>query len=271
MSASTGNEKVELTFLGQAGFIIKYGKIQLIIDPYLSNYVIDGGIGSATLFSREFPPPVLPEKLPRVKFVFLTHDHADHCDPETLLPVYSANPSVKFVCPRPVAHHLEKLGVKKKNIVVPETLALNHEEGLDFYAVPAAHYALDRDEKTGEYSYFSFVIKIGDKWIFHAGDTIQYGGFAGNILKHTKKIDVALLPVNGRDAVRESQGIIGNLDGEEALYLARDTQSDIFIPIHNDLFSSNHVSIAVLADLIERRKPKLKIHWLKPGETFIVP
>lgn len=271
MSTSTENEKVELTFLGQAGFIAKYGKVRLMIDPYLSNFVVDGGIGSATLFSREFPPPILPDKLPKVNIVFLTHDHADHCDPETILPIVASNPRVKFVCPRPVANHLEKIGVKKHNVLVPEALAMNHVEGLDFYAVPAAHYGLDQDVTTGEYYYFGFAIKIGGKWLFHAGDTIQYGGLAGNVLKHTKQIDVALLPVNGRDAVRESQGIIGNLDGEEALYLARDIQSDIFIPIHNDLFSSNHISITVLADLIERRKPTQKVHWLKPGETYYIP
>jgi L-ascorbate metabolism protein UlaG (beta-lactamase superfamily) len=271
MSASNQCEKVELTFLGQAGFLVRFGNIRLLIDPYLSNYVVDGGIGPATLFSREFPPPILAAKLPKVKFIFLTHDHADHCDPETILPVYAANPRVKFICPRPVAQHLEKLGVKQHNILVPETLTLNQAEGMDFYAVPAAHYGLDKDSETGEYSYFGFAIKIGGKWIFHAGDTIQYGGLAENILSHTKRIDVALLPVNGRDAVRESQGMIGNLDSEEALYLARDIQSDIFIPIHNDLFSSNHVIITILADLIERRKPKQKVHWLKPGETFIVP
>jgi L-ascorbate metabolism protein UlaG (beta-lactamase superfamily) len=264
-------DRIEFTFLGQAGFIIVFGDLDILIDPYLSNYVVDSGIGSKELFSREFPPPFEVKDLPKAKYIFITHDHADHCDPDTLLPIYKENLRVKFICPRPAAEHLEQMKIKDRNIIVPEALKLNKVTGMEYYAVPAAHYGLDKDDVTGEYSYFAYVIKIGGKWIFHAGDTINYGGFTEYILSHTQHIDVACLPVNGRDTIRESQGIIGNLDGEEALYLARDIKSEYFFPIHNDLFASNHVSQTLLADLIERRKPKQKIHWLKPGEKFILP
>jgi L-ascorbate metabolism protein UlaG (beta-lactamase superfamily) len=264
-------ERVEITYLGQAGFIVRFGDVCLLIDPYLSNYVIDGGIGPTELFSRAFPPPINPEELPSVSHVFISHDHADHCDPSTVIPIFKINPKVRFVCPRPVARHLETLGIGKTNILVPEVLKIKRSNELEFYAVPAAHYGLDQDPETGEYAYFGFVIKIGGKWLFHAGDTIRYVGYEENILSHTSKIDIACLPVNGRDAVRESQGMVGNLDGEEAMYLARDIKCDVLIPVHNDLFKSNHVSSGILADLLERKNPGQKVHWLRPGEMFILP
>jgi hypothetical protein len=36
-----------------------------------------------------------------------------------------------------------------------------------------------------------------------------------------KKIQIALLPINGCDYLREEQGIVGNLDYREAVQLAR--------------------------------------------------
>jgi L-ascorbate metabolism protein UlaG (beta-lactamase superfamily) len=271
MSAAKVQANVEITYLGQAGFIFSSGSKCVIIDPYLSNYVVDGGIGSAELFSREFPPPVIPTELPKAQLVFLTHDHADHCDPHTVLPLFTNNLHALFVCPKPVADHLKAIGIPTENILTPEILSLQQSQGITFYALPAAHYGFDRDATTGDYAYFGFVIKIGEKWLYHAGDTILYAGLEKNVLAHTTAIDIACLPVNGRDALRESQGMIGNLDAAEALGLAGEIKCEVMIPMHNDLFKSNHMSNAILAELAERKAPMQKIHCLQPSEKYIVP
>ena len=45
---------MELTYLGQAGFLIEDNERRYLIDPYLSNYVVTGGIGDPEYFSRVF-------------------------------------------------------------------------------------------------------------------------------------------------------------------------------------------------------------------------
>ncbi|MPN28071.1 hypothetical protein SDC9_175510 [bioreactor metagenome] len=95
-----------------------------------------------------------------------------------------------------------------------------------------------------------------------------YDDMAENILAQTKSIDLAFLPVNGRDGWRERLGMIGNLDAAEALGLAQQIHCEVLIPIHNDLFQVNHVNPAVLADLLDRCAPRQKVHWLQPGEKF---
>jgi L-ascorbate metabolism protein UlaG (beta-lactamase superfamily) len=50
------------------------------------------------------------------------------------------------------------------------------------------------------------------------------------------KIDVALLPINGRAAARR---VPGNLSGSEAAQLARDIDAKLAIPCHFDMFEFN--------------------------------
>jgi len=200
--------------------------------------------------------------------VFLSHDHADHCDPDTVVPLYKSNPNARFVCSRPVGRHLQQLGISDENIVVPEALKLFTLGDMEYYAVPAAHYGFDRDTETGEYAYFGFVVKIGGKCLFHAGDTITYADFTANILRYAASIDIACLPVNGRDKKREEMGIVGNLTGHEAYALAKEIGSRMLIPMHNDLFLFNSEDRKPLMELVQKEDPPLMIKWMMPGQSL---
>jgi L-ascorbate metabolism protein UlaG (beta-lactamase superfamily) len=108
---------------------------------------------------------------------------------------------------------------------------------------------------------------MGGVRLYHSGDTILHDGLVPR-LEH-QAVDVAFLPVNGRDFWRERRGIIGNLDGREAAELAATIGADVLIPMHNDMFALNHVSPAVLADFLDRHYPRQKHHWLQPGELYL--
>lgn len=268
MSRDHGQGSLKITYLGQAGFIFDWDGSRVVIDPYLSNYVVDGGIGSPELFSRAFPPPIRAGEVTGVKWIFLTHDHADHCDPQTVLPLHLANPSARIVCPRPVAEHLSKIGISNDLIFVPDVLRLEKHGLMEYFAVPAAHYDFDKDPGTGEYAYFSFVMKLGEYWLVHAGDTIDYPDYAANLMKFTSMADITCLPVNGRDANREAMGIVGNLNGVEAFSLATRLKSKILIPIHNDLFAFNSEDPAILNGLAAKHQGELNIRWLTAGDQL---
>ena len=52
-------------------------------------------------------------------------------------------------------------------------------------------------------------------------------------------VDVALLPINGRDPVRR---VAGNLNGRQAARLAKDIGAKLVVPCHYDMFTFNTAS-----------------------------
>ena len=259
---------MELTYLGQAGFLIKDHKNRYLIDPYLSNYVVTGGIGDPKYFSRAFPPPVQAEDLRSISAIFVTHDHADHCDPDTILPILANNPNCKVIGPQPALTFLEQRGVEASSLVLAPIEDWMQFGSIRFTSFPSAHYELDRDEESGNYPYLGFVLEVDGKILYHSGDTILYEGMLDRLKTISNHYDVCCLPVNGRDPQREALGIIGNLQPEEALWLADQLNSNVLIPTHNDLFEINHLDPSRLEDHKMSHFPHQIVKWMKPGEIL---
>ena len=252
--------------LGQAGFVLRAGPTALVIDPYLSNSVEESGEAAPGLFERRFPPPVLPAALSDVAVVLVTHAHGDHCDRETLLPLAEASPEARFWGPYPVVARLREWGIAPRRIVEVEVgRGMAAARGCIITALPSAHYGFDPNT-AGEPAYVGYVVELDGITLYHSGDTIRYAGMAERL--HTVGVDVAILPVNGRDAERERLGIVGNLEPEEAMRLAADAGASVIVPMHNDLFASN-VRSPEEVDAAWRRcgeRPHLRL--LRQGETW---
>ncbi len=251
--------------LGQSGFAIKGGNTVVYIDPYLSGYVGEVGRTASGRRPRQFPPPLSSGEATNAQWVFCTHDHNDHTDPETLGPLAQASPRARFIGPASSREILRSLAIPDDRILVPLVDAPQTFGPLGFTAIPAAHYGLDRDAEGG-YCYLGFILHLNGVTLYHAGDTILYDGLVERSRQHS--IDIACLPVNGRDGWRERRGMIGNLDGREAAELAVAIGADVLIPMHNDMFAANHVTPAILADFLDRTYPRQKYHWLQPGELY---
>src|SRR5918997_6010792 len=89
-----GEQALAFWGLGQVGVAIKGPEGVLYVDPYLTDS--DGEGGS---LERTFPPPVAPAEVTNASVVLLTHDHIDHTDPDTLLPMAEASSGVRFIAP----------------------------------------------------------------------------------------------------------------------------------------------------------------------------
>lgn len=257
-----------IEYLGQAGYRMKGNTTTILIDPYLSNYVVDSGTGSAEIFRRDFPPPENPQEMQGIDFVFITHDHADHCDPQTLVPLTRANPNLKIISPPSAVRVLQAAGIPPSFFQVPVEGQWAQERDLAFTAIPSAHYSLEIDPATQAHLYLGYVIRINHVTLYHSGDTILYPGMCEKLNAVSDAFDIVCLPVNGRDAKREQMGITGNLDAAEALELTRQLKARVLLPMHNDLFAANRIPPGILADLAWRRAPQQRIHWLQPGELY---
>lgn len=261
---------MKIKYLGQSGLQISNNLQSVMIDPYLSNYVVTSGIGDANKFSRAFPAPVDPTNLQGIDAIFVTHDHADHTDPDTLLPILKNNQNCVIIGPQPSLEHLKAEGVEEGQLRLAEVFKSGAVGDLRYTALPSAHYEFEQNADTGAYTYLGFVIEIDGKVLYHAGDTILYDGLTENLNMISCHYDICCLPVNGRDAEREAMGMIGNLHPEESLGLAHQLNAGLLIPMHNDMFQINSLNPERLNKHAKQHYPTQKVKWMKPGEVLTI-
>ena len=223
-----------LWWLGQSGYLLQWKGKRVILDPYLSD--------SLTLKYASTPKPhdrvselvVDPSMLQDISVVTSSHNHTDHLDKETLLPILNHNPAAKFIIPEANREFVcNRLGV-------PRTFPLGLSDGqslrvgeFTFHGIAAKHEEIERDEK-GNCKYMGYVITFDGWSIYHSGDTLYYSGME-EVLRPFK-ISVALLPINGHDPSRD---VAGNLDPKEAAELGKSIGAGVVIPCHYDMFAFN--------------------------------
>jgi L-ascorbate metabolism protein UlaG (beta-lactamase superfamily) len=247
--------------LGQSGFVIKSRTTLVVIDPYLSDSIRDKGGPE-----RRFPPPLTPDLLQNVDLVLCTHEHPDHTDLATLKPLLQASPDAQIVVSPQSAALLSKAGVAAERVRVPRLGQDYSLKDARYRALPAAHYTLEIDDE-GRSRWMGFTLTCGETTVLHTGDTILvpelYQALTGI------EVDLALLPINGRDYHREQQGLIGNFLPREAAQFAHEIGATVLIATHNDLFAANRINPAELWDDLDRRFPWQRCHLLQPGELYL--
>lgn len=253
--------QLALWSLGQSGFVLKGGGMITYIDPYLSNSVAE--IGGP---QRRFPAPLDPSQVDHAQIVFTTHEHPDHTDPATLAPLLVASPQAILVTSPQGREIAVEAGVAPERITVPRLGERVELAALAYTAIPAAHYELEVDA-AGHSRWMGFLIECNGVSLYHAGDTIIVPELLEALTG--KAIDLALLPINGRDYFRKQQDIIGNLWPREAVELAGQLTARVLIGIHNDLFDVNRVNPALLFDALDRHAPQQPCHIIQPGELYL--
>ena len=160
-------------------------------------------------------------------------------DPGTLPVLAAANPDCRFVVPRAEAATAISRGIEEQRLILLDA-GQSHElgEGLSVTATPAAHETVEVDAE-GHHRFLGYILRAGNYCLYHSGDTIPFAGLAEALSSHS--IDVALLPVNGRDAFRRQRGVPGNMTFAEAADLCRQLKVAAMVPHHFEMFDFNTV------------------------------
>jgi L-ascorbate 6-phosphate lactonase len=240
---------VAMSWLGQAGFIVRTPDAIGLIDPFLAPY--DGRVYESALSASD---------MTGVDIVLCSHEHVDHFDPESAPAIAEASPSAVFVVPTPIVDMVTESGVPPDRVVGMQPGDPIELAGLHIRAVPAMHgvtmedaYGFGEDLSGGQVRFLGYVLDAGDVRVYHAGDTIHYPGM--DEMLRDLEIDAALLPINGRDAEREARGIVGNLSEREAAWLAGAIGAELLVPMHYDLFARNRGYPEWLVESVSRDHP----------------
>lgn len=260
--AKSDPDRLHLWWLGQSGFLIQWKGQHLLIDPYLSDSLTKKYANTNKPHVRMTERVIAPERLDFIDVVTSSHNHTDHLDGETLIPLLHANPNLTVIVPRAnVSFAAERLQVS------PERLTPIRADGESiragefiFHAIPSAHETLEQDEN-GDHRFIGLIVQVGKWTIYHSGDCIPYDGLAERL--ENWKIDIALLPINGRDPQR---GVTGNFTAAEAVNLSKEIGARTVIPCHYEMFEFNTVSPDVFWNAAVEIGQKQRI--LKCGERL---
>ncbi|SDI16124.1 L-ascorbate metabolism protein UlaG, beta-lactamase superfamily [Planococcus glaciei] len=131
------SDEDSLTWLGHSAFILSIDKKKILVDPML------GPIASPVSFigPKRYSEDLLGivEKLPPIDAVFITHDHYDHLDYQSITKLESK--VAHFFVPYGVSSHLIDWGIAKEKIT-----ELNWWEEAEFQELtvaltPAKHFS----------------------------------------------------------------------------------------------------------------------------------
>lgn len=252
----------DIWWLGQSGFLIQWNHTCILFDPYLSDSLTKKYEGTKKPHVRLSELVINPGLLNCIDIVTSSHNHTDHLDADTLIPLLRVNPEITFVIPE-----ANRLFISERVKCDPDfPLGLNDGQHIDvkgfrIHGVPAAHNTIERDDK-GQCKFMGFVIQFGKWSVYHSGDTLWYD----NMVETLKPFhpDVAFLPINGNDP---SRGVAGNLNAKEAAMLGKQLGVQLVVPHHYDLFEFNTADPAGFAREAEAIDQPYKI--LRLGEHFV--
>jgi L-ascorbate metabolism protein UlaG (beta-lactamase superfamily) len=226
--------RARLWWLGQSGFLVHACAKTVLFDPYLSDSLTRKYAQTDKPHERMTELVIAPKRLTGIDLITCSHNHTDHLDPETLLPLLEANPRAMLVVPRAnVSFVLERLGSLETRLVPVDAGETVRVAGVEVLGVPAAHNTVERDER-GRCRFLGYVARLNNVKLYHSGDTLLHDGLAAALRPH--QVHVALVPINGNKPERR---VAGNLSGAEAARLAFDIGAKLAIPHHFDMFTFN--------------------------------
>jgi L-ascorbate metabolism protein UlaG (beta-lactamase superfamily) len=255
-------ETLAFQWLGQAGFALRTADSFFLIDPYLSDSLNAKYRNTIYPHERLHEPPVPPEDLSAVDYVFSTHGHTDHLDQGTLPVIQQHNSSCRFVLPVAEKRKALQRGLQEERLILidaGETRPLG--QGLIVTAIPSAHEEIVKDE-WGRDLYLGYLIRWKKLCIYHSGDCVPFVGLV-EILREYRP-SLFFLPINGRDTKRIENGIPGNFTPREAAELVLAVNDGILIGHHFGLFAFNTVSREEAQKIFCEYETK-GLRWLLPN------
>lgn len=254
-------EHLYLWWLGQSGFLVQWQGHHLLFDPYLSDSLTEKYAHTDKPHMRMTERALAPDKLNFIELATSTHNHTDHLDGETLLPLMAANPAMRLLVPEANrAFAAQRLGCDPSWLLGMDEGTRVEVSGFSCKAIAAAHETLETDAQ-GRHKYLGYIVRCGPWTLYHSGDTVEYRGLVDKL--KAQAVDIALLPINGRAPQRR---VAGNLTGTEAAQLAQRIGARLVVPCHYEMFEFNTASPA--AFVAECRRLAQPHRVLRCGERW---
>ena len=225
---------VKITWLGHSAFLLKAEK-KVLIDPFISGNPL---------------APCSPEELDP-DIIAVTHGHRDHLGDTIGI---GKRTGCRIISIHEVANYIKSKGVfaegmNKGGTVHMEGIALTMTEALHSSSIDASGFSFDGGCPAG------FVIGIGGRSIYHAGDTGVFGDM--RLIGELYEPELALLPIGDRFTM-------GIKEAVKAVELIR---PEIVVPMHYGTFDVIKQDPEEFKRAVEA-KVDTKVIIMRPGESI---
>ncbi|MDY3845519.1 MAG: MBL fold metallo-hydrolase [Eubacteriales bacterium] len=207
---------MNITWIGQAGLLIKCDGYTIIVDPYLSDNV-------AKFVPKNKRRQPIDESLFEIKpdVVLITHSHLDHTDEPTLRHYINEDSCVTVLSPTNAWQQIKKYGGNNNYVLV------NPGTQWSFGNIRISTVAAEHSDPCS----VGFIIDAEGKKYYISGDTL----YNTNVIEDVKKtaggeeIYCAFLPING---------VGNNMNITDAARFANDIGTRFAVPVHFGMFDS---------------------------------
>ncbi|MGE5456935.1 MAG: MBL fold metallo-hydrolase [Methanococcaceae archaeon] len=246
--------KNTMVWFGHSSYFLQLEGKTILVDPVLS--------GSAspvkfTTMSYKGSDNYSVDDLPDIDYLFITHDHWDHLDYETVMKLRSK--VRKVITGLGTGAHLERWGYSPENIIEldwNETAQLDN--GFTATATPAQHFS-GRGVKRNLALWVSFVLKTPAMQVYFGGDS-GYGPHYAEIGNTYGPFDLVFLECG---QYNERWKYI-HMKPEEVVQASQDLKAKILMPVHWAKFSlSLHAWDEPIKRVTDESKRK-NIHIIHP-------
>jgi len=224
-------EEEVLVWFGHSSYFIQVDGKKILVDPVLS-----GAASPVKFTTRSYKGTdvYLVDDFPNIDYLFLSHDHWDHVDYETLVKL---QPKVgRVIAGLGVGAHLERWGYTPEQIIETDW---NEQSVLDsgFVATttPARHFS-GRGFSPNKSLWASFVLQTPSAKFYIGGDS-GYGKHFAQIGQEHGPFDLVLLECGQYNKSWKNIHMMP----EEVVQAAEDLKAKKLMPVHWSKFSlANH-------------------------------
>ncbi len=230
LKALNSNTNV-LIWMGHSSYFMQVDGKKILVDPVLS-----GNASPLSFTTKAFKGTDIytTEDIPEIDYLFLSHDHWDHMDYNTLKQL---QPKIKKVITGlGNGAHLEHWGFNPKLILEGDWYtSINLEEGFVAHITPARHFS-GRGFKRNQTLWASFVLKTPSSNIYIGGDS-GYDSHFTTIGEKYGPFNLAILE-NGQ--YNQKWKYIHMLPGEQ-FKAGKSLNTKTIFPVHSGKFTlANH-------------------------------
>ncbi len=211
-----------ILWLGHAAFFVRLNGVNILLDPVF-------GKPSFVNPMVDVPSPI--DKLAKIDYILISHDHRDHCDEATIRQLTGKFPHAKILVGLGMEDLLNDWKTESNEI---QTAAWYQQFSLPpdkvkIFFLPVRHWSRRGLLDTNKRLWGGFVIQGAGKTVYFSGDS-GYGGHYEELSALFPKIDYFLI---GIGAYKPLWFMHPNHNSpQEAFQGFVDAKADVLIPMH---------------------------------------